>query len=145
MKKIYRDCNHDTNFTDQELEKVRQYLNWANGVSDPIPTAVNRMPFEIKKKYFPLFLNQNFTGFSHMLEEVGECNARCLPIVKPTFVKETENGRRQLKAYAFDNGLDLSKIFIAGEQTYYKLWLDLNKAKYCLPYVTTYSSWAFIK
>ena len=29
VKKIYRECNHDTNFTDQELEKVRQYLNYS--------------------------------------------------------------------------------------------------------------------
>ena len=29
VKKIYRDCNHDTNFTDEELETVGQYLNYS--------------------------------------------------------------------------------------------------------------------
>ena len=97
------------------------------------------MPDYIKQKHFPYFINlQNFTGFSHFLEEVGECNPRCLPIVKPTFLEETENGRRQLRAYAYDGGLDLGDAFILAELTYLDLWRDLNREGYCSPYVTTY-------
>ena len=118
---------------------VRLLLNRINGVSDPIPTAVKRMPDEIKQKYYPMFLNlQNFSGFSHLFKEVGECDPRCLPIVKPTFLEETENGRRQLEAYAYDAGLDQSTGFQLSEQVYLDMWRDLNRVGYCSPYVTTY-------
>jgi hypothetical protein len=106
---------------------IRLLLNKINGVSDPIPTAVKRMPFEIKKKFFPLFLNlQNFTGFSHILEEVGDCNTRCPSIPKPTFYRETEQGRNQLNCHDLVN-------YGTAELEFHNLWYDLNKAKYCSP------------
>ena len=118
---------------------VRLLLNRINGVSDPIPTAVKRMPFEIKQKYFPYFLNlQNFTGLSHILEEVGDCNTKCLPIPKPTTSRDNENGRRQYYAFAYDNGVDVGYAYEQAEQVYYQFWYDLNKINYCCPYVTTY-------
>ena len=37
-KRIFRKCNHDTKFTDEELEKVRQYLNYTfNHLADIKP------------------------------------------------------------------------------------------------------------
>ena len=119
---------------------VRLLLNRIKGVADPIPTAVKRMPVEIKQKYYPMFLNlQNFTGFSHFLEEVGECNPRCLPIVKPTFIEMTENGRQHfLSVFEYDGGFDLGTGFIQAEQNFVELWRDLNRVRYCSPYVTTY-------
>ena len=120
-------------------QMIRIFLNKAKGVKDYIPTAVRRIPIDIKQKYFPYFLDvREFSGFSHILEEVGECNARCLPIVKPTFLRETETGRRQFADFEYEKGVDFGTAYLLAEQQYYKLWSDLNKAKYCCPYVTTY-------
>ena len=103
-----------------------------------MPTAAKRLPQWIADKYFPKIYSNNFSGVSHTLEEVGECNAKCLALPKPTFLIETENGRRQLQAYRYDEGTDSGSTFELMEQKLYKLWLDLNRSGYCSPYVTTY-------
>ena len=118
---------------------VRLLLNKAKGVANPIPTAVKRMPDYIKQKYYPYYQNlSNFNGFSDFHEEVGECNPRCLPIVKPTFAKESEQGRRQINIHFYDNGYDLGTAFLLAEKIFYDLWRDMNRVGYCSPYVTTY-------
>ena len=118
---------------------VRPINNLMKGIRDPIPTAAKRLPKWITKKYFPNFRTLgNFSALSHTFEEVGECNAKCLPLPKPTFMRETEIGRRQFEVYAFDEGLDEGAGIDFYERRLYRLWSDLNKAKSCSPYVTTY-------
>ena len=117
---------------------VKPISNLWKGIRDPVPIAAKRFPQWILNKYFPYFLSANITGLSHMLEEVGECNLQCLPLPKPTFLEETENGRRQLTAFQYDNGFSVETKFILSEQILYQFWLDLNRSGYCSPYVTTY-------
>ena len=116
---------------------VRPINNLMKGIRDPIPMAVKRLSHSIIEKYFPAFLSGNFSGILHTFEDVGECNTKCLPLPKPTFMRETEIGRRQFEAFAFDVGLN-EAIIDSFERQYYRLWADLNRSKYCSPYVTTY-------
>lgn len=116
---------------------VRPINNLMKGLSDPVPTALKRLPKSFVNKYFPA-LRENSSYLLHMFEEVGDCNQECRPIPKPTFMVETENGRRQIRGYEYDNGVDLgSDVFIA-EKLFYNFWQDLTNAKYCSPYVTSY-------
>ena len=117
---------------------VRPINNLMKGIRDPIPTAAKRLPQSIKQKYFPNFYSGNFSGFSHTFEEVGECNAKCLPLPKPTFMRETEIGRRQFEQYVHDVGFNAGPTVDFYERKMYRLWEDLNWYKYCSPYVTTY-------
>lgn len=110
---------------------------WLNqSTPDPIPTAIRRLPTKLFEQYFPYFLQRNYTSLSHTLEEVGDCNTQCRPLIKPTFMKETEAGRRQFEAYNYDGGEYDEAPFSLIEQQYYQMWLDLNAAGYCSPYVT---------
>ena len=117
---------------------VRPINNLWKGIRDPIPTSLKRLPRWILKKYFPLFYSGNFSAISHTLEEVGNCNTECFPIPKQTMIRETEQGRRQLEAFAFDEGFDFAPNYDWSERQIYEMWSDLNQSGYCSPYVTQY-------
>ena len=121
--------------TDQLVKPIN---NLWNGVEDTIPSAAKRFPKWIVEKYFPYFHQGNFTSLAHKLEEVGDCNKACLPIPRPTLMRDTEQGRRQFEAYRYDEGLDQTEDVEVDEQYFYNLWSELNSAGYCSPYVTTY-------
>ena len=117
---------------------VRPISNLWKGLKDPIPTAVKRLPQWIIEKYYPVFNAGNFTGVSHTLEEVGDCNTRCFPIPRPTLMRETEQGKNQFEAYVLDLGMDQGSTVELSERKYYGLWSELSRAQYCSPYITTY-------
>ena len=111
---------------------------WKGITNEQAPTAVKRMPKSILDKWFPLFAKGNFSGLFHSMPEVGNCNTKCLPIPRPTLMRETQQGRRLFQAYTYDEGLDHSKVVEKGENRYIQMWEDLNKSGYCSPYVTSY-------
>ena len=117
---------------------VRPINNLWKGLKDPVPTAAKRFPKWITSKYFPVFNSGNYTGLSHTLEEVGECNTRCLPIPRPTFMRETEQGRLQYEAYRFDGNFDFTLPINLAEFKLSELWANLRLSGYCSPYVTQY-------
>ena len=117
---------------------VRPINNLMKGIRDPIPTAAKRLPKWILEKYFPAFNSGNFSALSHTLEEVGECNTEWGTLPEPTWMRNTEQGRRQFEAFRFDEGIDLSPDIEMIEGVYKKMWFDLNQSGYCSPYVTTY-------
>ena len=117
---------------------IRPNNNLMRGIKDPTPTAAKRIPQWVAEKYYPNFNRGNFSAFSSTFTEVGECNHICHPIPKPTFMRETEAGRRQYEAFIYDDGFDLAPTIDYHERIFYRLWLDLNKSGYCSPYVTTY-------
>ena len=121
--------------TDQMVEPINKL--W-KGIKEPVPTIAKRLPKWVLEKYFPIFNSGNFSGLSHTFEEVGDCNKRCLPLPKPTVMRDTEQGRIQFEAYRYDQGLDLSSLVRMAEDKYLKMWSDLNSSGYCSPYVTTY-------
>ena len=108
------------------------------GAKDTIPSTAKRLPKSIVKKYYPYFHQGRFSGIAHTLEEVGDCNKACLPIPKPTLFNDTEQGRRQMDAFRYDEGLDIANNVALTEKYSYNLWSELNGAKHCSPYVTTY-------
>ena len=117
---------------------VRPINNLIKGMRDPIPTAAKRLPKHILEKYFPVFNSGKFSALSHTLEEVGECNTECRPLPEPTWMRNTEQGKRQFEALSFDEGLNLTSDVEFIESVYKKMWFDLNGSGYCSPYVTTY-------
>ena len=117
---------------------VRPINNVMKGLKDPIPTSVQRLPQWVIAKHFPAFHSGNFSGLSHTLEEVGDCNTRCLPLPKPTFMRDTEQGKRQFEVFRFVNGLDITSKVEFFEHRMNQLWTDLNGPGYCSPHVTTY-------
>lgn len=117
---------------------VRPINNLMKGVADPVPEALRRLPKPVLMKYFPRLLRINKTSLLHMFEDVGDCNQECKPLPKPTFMGETEQGRRQFRAYQYDVYDDTSDASKA-EQLIYSLWSDLDYHHYCSPYVTNYN------
>ena len=101
-----------------------------------VPTAVRRLPRSVKQKFFPKFVTNNFDAFDHAFEEVGDCNRRCRPIPYFQRYNSTDNGRRQLRCFAYDLNLPLDWILIESNEFHLNLITELNKSGYCSPYVT---------
>ena len=101
-----------------------------------VPLAVQRLPLSVKKQFFPKFVNNKFDAFDHSFEEVGDCNRRCRPIPYFQRYDSTENGRRQLRRFAYDLNLKYDNIVIESNKFHLNLITELNKSGYCSPYVT---------
>ena len=101
-----------------------------------VPLAVRRLPKEIKQKYFPKFVQDNFDSFTHLFEEVGDCNKECRPIPHFQPYMSTENGRRQMRRYAYDENLRQDWALILSNSIHTKFINDLNESGYCSPFVT---------
>ena len=101
-----------------------------------VPLAVRRLPPSVKKQFFPKFMTNRFDAFDHMFEEVGECNKRCRPIPHFQRYVSTENGRRQLRRYAYDLNIPIDWVLILSQEFHSIVLKELNKSGYCSPYVT---------
>ena len=119
-----------------QLVDVINFL-MTNRFDTNIPEAIKRLNPYLREKHFPAFLRL-FSRLDHVFENVGNCNSEGLPIVKPTFLQETEAGRKVLRAFAYDNGNDEKTLFELFEKFINDLWYDLNKYKYISPYTTSY-------
>ena len=108
-----------------------------NGVDTVVAQAIKRLNPYLRRKHFPAFLRL-FSRLDHVFETVGQCNAEGLPIPKPTFLQETEAGRKLLRQFAYDNGNDERSLYELIQKLIYELWFDLCKYKYYSPYITKY-------
>ena len=111
---------------------IKALVKLSAGVPEKLPTAFKRMDPYLLAKHFPYLLNGNTSSLLHNCEEVGDCNRECRPLTKPTFLQETEAGRRLLTRLDSRMG-DIARL---AQQHAYEVWYDLNKYYYCSPYVT---------
>ena len=89
--------------TDQIVEDV---LNTIDRVKLLVPTAIQRLPRDIQRTYFPRFYSGNYTVFDYFLPDVGDCNRECRPIPPFQSYFGTENGIRQMRRYAYNEYFD---------------------------------------
>ena len=102
-----------------------------------VPLAVRRLPLFVRKQFFPKFMTNRFDAFDHVFEEVGDCNKRCRPIPHFQRYVSTENGRRQLRRFAYDLNIPLFDWILILSQEFHSIVLkQLNYFGYCSPYVT---------
>jgi hypothetical protein len=121
--------------SDQLVDTINTLIT--NGIDTNVPDAIYRLNPYLREKYFPAFLRL-FSRLDHVFENVGNCNTEGLPLAKPTFLDETEAGRKVLRQFAYDNGNDEKTEFELFEKFIYELWYDLSKNKYVSPYTTSY-------
>jgi hypothetical protein len=124
---------------DQLVRPINQLMNKE---TIPEPEAIRRLrnslPTQIFAKYYPRFhfSNESESIFDSILPDVGHCNPKpvCKPMpIAPKFT-DTDNGRRQYKAFIEDANFDITQFVVPAEEYYYQFMDDLNKV-YCSPYV----------
>jgi tyrosinase len=125
---------------DQMIKPINQMLR---NEKPSEPLAVQRLrsqlPPPIFAKYFPKFAHPfgNLTFLDYVFADVGDCNpgnppnCRRMPIA-PRFT-ETENNRRQYKAFKEDANIDLTPFLDPAQEYYYDMMRDLNDY-YCSVY-----------
>jgi tyrosinase len=123
---------------DQIIRPINQMLK---NEKSPEPIAVQRLksqlPPDILRKYFPKFSHNtnNLTFFDYIFNNVGDCNPnpKCRPMpIAPQF-NDTENGRRQYKAFQNDANFDSTIFLKPAQEFYYQMMKDLNE-NYCSVY-----------
>jgi hypothetical protein len=108
----------------------------------PEPVAIKRLraslPSAVFSKYFPklALYPENVTFFDYLFPDVGDCNpgpvCQTMPVAL-TFL-DTENSRRQYKAFIEAANLDITRFSKPAEDHYYEIMNQLNQY-YCSPYV----------
>jgi hypothetical protein len=88
-------------------------------------------------KYFPKFAQtpNNLTFIDYLFDDVGDCNPNpnCRPMPNALRYNDTENGRRQWKAFKEDLNSDLTVLLNPAQDFYYEMMKDLNE-NYCSVY-----------
>ncbi|CAG2108021.1 unnamed protein product [Medioppia subpectinata] len=99
------------------------------------------LPNDVYENYFPKFAAKTATFFDYFLPVVhngvhkpkGYCNE--LPIALS--YNSTPNGRRLLGQLQTLAGIDVTPEALNAEQQYYEFIDDMNKYRYCSPYLLT--------
>jgi tyrosinase len=123
---------------DQMIRPINQMLK---NEKSPEPVALQRLKTQLSPpllaKYFPKFAQtpNNLTFFDYVLDNVGDCNPNpnCRPMPIALRFNDTENGRRQWKAFEEDPNSYLTSGLILAQDFYYEMMKDLNE-NYCSVY-----------
>jgi tyrosinase len=123
---------------DQLVRPINQMLK---NEKTPEPVALKRLktqlPPDILAKYFPKFAQtqNNLTFIDYLFDDVGYCNPNpnCRPMRIALRFNDTENGRRQWKAFKEDLNSDLTVLLNPAQDFYYEMMKDLNE-NYCSVY-----------
>ncbi|CAG2119125.1 unnamed protein product, partial [Medioppia subpectinata] len=89
---------------------VEDVLNTIDNVKPPVPAAIQRMPRDIQRTYYPKFYSGNYSMFDYYMPDVGDCNAECRPMPVFQGYADTENGLRQMRRYYYDENFVVSPV-----------------------------------
>ncbi|CAG2113172.1 unnamed protein product, partial [Medioppia subpectinata] len=89
--------------TDAIAEDV---LNTIDNIKPPVPAAIQRMPRNIQRTYYPKFYSGNYSVFDYYMPDVGDCNAECRPMPLFQGYADTENGLRQMRRFYYDENIN---------------------------------------
>jgi hypothetical protein len=123
---------------DQMIRPINQLLK---NEKPPEPVGLQRLktqlPPTLLAKYFPKFAQtpNNLTFFDYFYDNVGDCNPNpnCRPMPIALRFNDTENGRRQWKAFEEDLNSNITGVLNAAQDFYYEMMNDLNE-NYCSVY-----------
>ncbi len=120
---------------------VLPIIRMINNEKIETPIAIQRFPKMFYPRFFPKILSGNYTFFDYLLPDVPDCNngssEKCkqMPLMSPFLA--TANGRRQMRHFLLDNGIDTSSSALMSESSYYEFMARLSRAStYCSPYVS---------
>ncbi|CAG2175935.1 unnamed protein product, partial [Oppiella nova] len=108
--------------------------------------AINLMkslPSDVFEYYFPKFASKTATFFDYFLPDVqsghnfNHKSAFCDEMPVALTFNSTPNGRRLLDVFRTEASIDVTPDAFNAEQQYYQFIEDLNKYKYCSPYLIT--------
>lgn len=113
---------------------VIDILNVINNTIIPLPKSMKNLPRWIKLKYFPKFIFDDYNGFDHVLEDLGDCNKKCKPIPHFKTFAETTQGLRQLKEFGLTT-IPIWPVISLAQSAMNKVMDELYENGYCTPYM----------